>query len=196
MNSELRDRLLAMEAADRRRRAELLAQGLLGDGYHPQMEAVHRQNAAALAAIIEEHGWPGRTLVGEEGAHSAWFVLQHSIGNPSLQRRGLALLREAAEKGEIPILQVAYLEDRIRFFEGRPQLYGTQFDWDENGELSPHPIENPAGVDLRRASVGLGPLAERIRQLREEAARSGERPPADWAEQQRKSQDWARSVGW
>jgi hypothetical protein len=196
MNSDLRNRLLAMEAEDRRMRAELLAQGVLGDGYHPWMEAVHRQNAAALAAIIEEHGWPGRTLAGEDGAHSAWLLLQHAIGNLSLQRRGLELLREAAEKGEIPILQVAYLEDRIRFFEGKPQLYGTQFDWDANGELSPHPIEDLSGVDQRRASVGLAPLAERIRQIREEAARSSERPPADWAEHQRKSQDWARSVGW
>ncbi len=196
MNAALRDELLAMEAEDRRVRAELLAHGVLGDGYHPVMRAVHEKNAADLAAIVEKHGWPGRTLVGDEGAHSAWLVLQHAIGNPGLQRRGLELLRQAAEKGEIPYLQIAYLDDRIRFFEGRPQLYGTQFDWDAGGELSPYPIEDLEKVDERRASVGLGPLAERIRQLREEAARSGERPPEDWAEQQRKGQEWARSVGW
>jgi hypothetical protein len=196
VKSDLRQRLLEMEAEDRRVRAELLAQGVLGDGYHPRMEEVHRQNAAALAAIIEEHGWPGRTLVSDDGAHAAWFVIQHAIGNPSLQRRGLQLLRQAAEKGEIPLLQVAYLEDRIRFFEGRPQLYGTQFHWDANGELNPHPIDDLSGVDQRRASVGLGPLAERIRRMREEAARSGERPPDDWAERQRKFVEWARSVGW
>ncbi len=196
MDQELRDRLLAMEAEDRRVRAELLAQGVLGDGYHPIMRAVHEKNAAELAAIVEKHGWPGRTLAGEDGAHAAWFILQHAIGNPSLQRRGLELLRQAAAQGEVPFRQIAYLEDRIRFLEGRPQLYGTQFGWDENGELNPHPIEDLAGVDQRRASVGLGPLAERIRQLREEAADSGERPPGDWAEQQRKAQEWARSVGW
>ena len=196
MDTDLRDRLLAMEADDRRVRAQLLAERLLGDGYHPTMEEVHRRNAAALVAIIAEHGWPGRSLVGEEGAHSAWFVLQHAIGNPPLQRRGLQLLREALVRGDIPAAQVAHLEDRICFFEGRPQRYGTQYDWEENGKLSPHPIEGPEGVDERRRSVGLGPLAENTRRMREEATRSGDGPPRDREEQERKSLDWARSVGW
>ena len=196
MDAVLREKLLAMAAEDRRVRAELVAAGSLGDGYHPRMEEVHVRNAAALTRIIEGHGWPGRSLVGEDGAHAAWFVLQHAIGNPPLQRRGLQLLREALERGEIPAAQVAYLEDRICFFEGRPQRYGTQYDWDENGKLSPHPIEGPEGVDERRRSVGLGPLAENTRRLREEAARSGDGPPRDREEQERKSLDWARSVGW
>jgi hypothetical protein len=196
VDTDLRDKLLAMAAEDRRVRAQLLADGVLGDGYHPRMEEVHRRNAEALAAIIAEHGWPGRSLAGEEGAHAAWFVLQHAIGNPSLQRRGLGLLRRAVELGEAPALQTAYLEDRIRFFEGRPQLYGTQYDWDESGQLSPDPVEDPMSVDERRRAVGLGPLAEHTRRMRESTARSGEEPPHDLAEYRRKSLEWARSVGW
>jgi hypothetical protein len=142
VNSDLRDTLLAMAEEDRRVRAELAADGSLGEGYHPRMEAVHRRNATALTAIIEEHSWPGRSLVGDDGTHAAWLVLQHAIGNPPLQRRGLELLRRAVQQGEIPLRQVAYLEDRIRFFEGRPQVYGTQYDWDEHSELAPHPIED------------------------------------------------------
>ena len=183
-----------MEAEDRRVRAELAAEGALGDGYHPRMEEVHRGNAAALVAIIEEHGWPGRSLAGEDGAHAAWFILQHAIGDPPLQRRGLELLRQAVAGGEAAPAQAAYVEDRIRFFEGRPQLFGTQYDWDERGELSPHPIEDPAGVDDRRRLVGLGPLAENTRRIREGAA--GEEPPRDRAGDQRKLLEWARSVGW
>jgi hypothetical protein len=196
VKTDLRDELLAMAAEDRRVRAELAAEGSLGDGYHPRMEKVHVRNAAALTRIIEEHGWPGHGLAGEDGAHAAWFVLQHAIGNPPLQRRGLKLLREALERGDIPAAQVAYLEDRICFFEGRPQRYGTQYEWDEHGELSPHPVEDPGGVDERRRSAGLGPLAENTRRLREETTRSGERPSRDWQEQQRRFLEWARSVGW
>jgi hypothetical protein len=159
------------------------------------MEEVHVRNAAALTAIIEEHGWPGRSLVGEDGAHAAWFVLQHAIGNPPLQRRGLGLLREAAERGEAPARQAAYLEDRICFFEGRPQVYGTQYDWDASGELSPHPVADIAGVDERRRSVGMGTLEENTRRFREEAARSGEGPPGDRAGHER-FLAWCRAVGW
>jgi hypothetical protein len=79
MEDVLRNGLLAMQAEDRRVRAELLADGSLGDGYHPRMEEVHRRNAARLTEIIAGHGWPGRGLVGEDGARAARFVLQHTI---------------------------------------------------------------------------------------------------------------------
>jgi hypothetical protein len=190
-NDPLREELLAMAAEDQAVRAEV---GL--DGYDPRMEEVHRRNAARLKAIIVMHGWPGKSLVGEDGAEAAWLVLQHAIGDPGLQRRGLGLLRQSALAGEIPAWQVAYLEDRIAFFEGRPQLYGTQYDWDEQGQLSPHPILNSDKVDERRRSIGLGSLEENTHRMRREAAEAGEGPPRDLAERRRQSEEWARAVGW
>jgi hypothetical protein len=196
MNDDLRQELLALAAEDRRVRAELMAQRVPFDGYHPRMQEVHDRNAARLVEIIAAHGWPGHSLVGEDGAGAAWLILQHAIAQPALQRRGLTLLREAALMGEVSAAQAAYLQDRICFFEGRPQVYGTQYDWDENGELNPHPIEDMAGVDARRRSVGLGPLEENTRRMRENAARDGDGPSADGAEHRRKMLAWARSVGW
>src|SRR5207244_1170131 len=66
---------------------------------HPRMEALHQRNAARLAALIDAHGWPGRSRVGEEGAQAAWLILQHAIGNPPLVRRGLTLLRGGVSEG-------------------------------------------------------------------------------------------------
>jgi hypothetical protein len=97
---------------------------------------------------------------------------------------------------ELSSLEVAMLEDRIRAFEGRPQRYGTQFDWDEQGRLSPLPLEDPAGVDARRRMVGLGPLAHDLRRRRKAIARRPERPSADWAARQREMAEWLRQVGW
>jgi uncharacterized protein DUF6624 len=196
MNEALRDELLAMEAEDRRVRAELIAEGLLGDGYHPRMAEVHNRNADRLSAIIDRHGWPGHSLVGEDAARAAWFVLQHAIGQPALQRRGLVLLREAAARGDASPIGPAMLEDRIAFFEGRPQRYGTQYGWDESGELAPWTIEDEAGVDERRRAVGLPPLAENTRRLREQSARDGEAPPRDWKRRREEMEAWARQVGW
>jgi hypothetical protein len=196
MNTALRDELLALEAEDRRVRAELVAAGELGDGYHPRMEEVHRRNAARLKEVIAAHGWPGKSLVGEEGAKAAWFILRHAIGEPALQRRGVELLRQAVAAGEAAAWQAAYLEDRVRFFEGRPQVYGTQYEWGEDGQLGPYPVEDMEGVDERRRTVGLWPLEENTRRMREDSARSGERPPADLAGERRKMEEWARSVGW
>ena len=77
-----------MEAEDDRVRARLAGDGSLFGAYHPEMEAVHRANAARLRVIVEEIGWPGKSQVGEDGAHAAWHVLQHAIGHAGIEVPG------------------------------------------------------------------------------------------------------------
>lgn len=192
----LKAELLSMAGEDLRVREELLRDGSLFNGYHPRMREVHDRNAERLLAILEEHGWPDRSRAGEEATDAAWLVLQHAIGHPALQRRGLKLLREAADAGDIPRVQVAMLEDRIRTCEGRGQRYGTQYDWDEHGRLSPLPIEDEPNVDARRREIGLLPLAVDTRRKREAAVREGQRPPLDWSAREREKEEWLRSTGW
>jgi hypothetical protein len=192
----IRAELLLMAAEDLRVREELARTGVLFDGYHPRMRELHESNAARLAAIMDEHGWPGISLVGAEAAEAAWLVLQHAIGNPSLQRRGLQLLQAAADRGDASRVHVAKLEDRIRSSEGKGQLYGTQFDWDEQGLMSPLPCDDERNVDRRRSEIGLPPLAQDTEQKRREAAESGMRAPRNWSARQREKEDWLRATGW
>lgn len=192
----LRTALLSMVAEDLSVREELVREGSLFERYHPRMREVHERNAARLRAVLEECGWPRRSVVGDEAADAAWLILQHSIGNPDLQRLGLRLLRAAAAVSEAPMVQVAMLEDRIRCNEGKRQRYGTQFDWDEDGLLSPLPIDEEADVDKLRSEAGLVPLAEDIRRKRRRAAEEGERPPPAWHVRQREKEQWLRSTGW
>ena len=107
-HAALRAELLAMAADDHRVRAELVAEGTLFEGYHPRMAALHRRHAARLAAIMERVGWPGRRLVGADAADAAWLVLQHSVGDPAVMRRGLALA-QAAPAEDVDPAQVAML---------------------------------------------------------------------------------------
>lgn len=148
-----------MQEEDFRVRKELLDNNELGGPYVPRMEAVHVKNAARLRELIAEHGWPGEDVVGEDGAKAAWFIAQHSIGEPRFQRESLLLLKACAAEGRTPAWQAAYLEDRIAMQEGRPQRFGTQWmDDPSDGRTRPWQIADPARVDELRASVGLGPL--------------------------------------
>jgi hypothetical protein len=196
MNEDLCQELLRLRAEDQTVRAELAADGSLFDGYHPRMEEVHQRNAARLAEIIKQYGWPDEQLVGTNGADAAWLIAQHAIGAPDFQRQCLAALQEAAARERVPRWQAAYLEDRVRTFEGRPQLYGTQYDWDEHGQLNPLPVDDPARVDERRRELGLLPLAENTQRLRAGAKQSNEQAPVDWAQRQTEFIEWARRVGW
>jgi hypothetical protein len=188
--------LIAAAQQDGQTRARLARTGALFDGYHPEMEAVHLENAALLDRAIDAIGWPGRAKVGDDAAAAAFLILQHAISRPVLQRRGLELILEAIPQGQANALDAAYLADRIAVFEGREQTFGTQFDWDADGLLSPAPIRDPAGADERRASVGLPPMAETIAHMRAGAAAEGDTAPADLQQRRADFEAWARRVGW
>ena len=191
MNAELRKQLLDLIEEDEQVRNELAADGSLFQGYHPCMEAMHRKNTARLRSIIEEYGWPGFDLVDKDGEEAAWRIVQHSIGEPDFMRNGLILLKAAVENHQAPSWQIAYLEDRIRMFEGKLQLYGTSFDWDEQGQMSPYPaIENLEQLNDRRTKMGLPPLQKTAH------IPPDEKPPADLKERRKQMDEWARSVGW
>ncbi len=196
LNQTLRAELLRMQQDDLDLRAELARDGSLFQGYADRMAALHRQHNRRLHAILREHGWPGRSTVGADGAEAAWLLLQHAILDPDLMRSALPLVERAVQAGEAARGHLALLEDRVRVLEGRPQLYGTSHDWDDRGRMSPRPIEDPARVEERRRRVGLEPLAENTRRLRAQAEDEGQRPPSDHAQRQREMDDWARSVGW
>jgi hypothetical protein len=111
-------------------------------------------NADRLWSILDDYeSWPGFRLVDPDGEHAAWLIAQ--LGDPDLQRRCLEHL------------------DRVRMAEGRPQVYGSQWVVNENGELAPWPIENPGGVDVRRERVGLQPLAMQRAVMQSEYAQHG-----------------------
>jgi KDO2-lipid IV(A) lauroyltransferase len=192
----LRLEVLAMAADDERVKGWLAEAGRLLEGDAPELQAVRRRNAARLAALVQVHGWPGYSLAGGDGAEAAFLILQHAQTDPALQRRCLPLLAAAASVGEVPQLHLALLQDRIRFFEGKPQLYGTALDWDGEGRLSPGALEAPEGLDARRAALGLPPLAIALEQRRREAAGAAESSPADRARRHAEFEAWARRVGW
>jgi len=189
-NEELRRELVAMAALDLEVRENLIKRGVLYDGYHPELEAIHVRNASRLKEILAEHGWPVPALVGDDGDEAAWLIVQHAIGDPPFQRQCLRLLQDAAESGDVPLWQTAMLEDRIRMFEGRPQIYGTQLETDSDGAVRPYLLEDPEHVEERRSKVGLEPLSKRL-------AREKPSPrPADAERFEREYQAWLRRVGW
>ncbi len=193
LRPDLRAELLALIADDDATRARLAAGGSLFDGYDAEMEAVHRRNASRLRAIISELGeWPGRSVVGDDGASAAWRIVQHAIGEPALMRACLPRIEAAAAAGEADPAELAMLVDRIRVFEGRSQLYGTQYDWDESLRfMEPtNGIADPDRLEERRRQVGLPPMRWR------QPPPPDEPPPADHALRQREAREWARRVGW
>jgi hypothetical protein len=123
-----------------------------------KLEALDDKNTKRMKEIVDKHGWPGKSLVGEDGAQAAWLLVQHADRDREFQKRCLALMK-AAPKGEVSPSNLAYLTDRVLVGENKKQLYGTQFR-QQGDKMVPQPIEDEANVDQRRKEMGLPPLAE------------------------------------
>jgi hypothetical protein len=192
MKEELRKKLLKMAAEDACVREKLAASGELFEGYHPKMEAVHLKNASELEKIIDEYGWTGKSLVGKDGAEAAWLIVQHAISLPEFLRRCLGLIEKAVAEGEAEPYQFAYLQDRINYLEGKPQRYGSQSDWNEQGKMQVWTLENEEKVNEYRAEIGLKPLERLIWENEETEANK----PEDFHKRQAEFLQWAKKVGW
>lgn len=126
-----------------------------------------------LQAVVREQGWPSPARVGRDAVDAAWLVLQHSPDH-AWQAELLAVLETRAAAGDLSRSDVALLADRVLLRAGKPQRYGSQFSV-RDGRLIPEPVEDVAGLDARRAAVGLSPMAEYVKQLAE-----GFQLPVEW----------------
>jgi hypothetical protein len=164
----LRRELLAMLVQDQAVRTGVAPPGdsRTADELAGDWDETDRKNNARMAEVLDEHGWPGWALVGSDGAFAAWVLVQHADLDVPLQERGLALMTAAVEKGDADPSDHAYLVDRARVATGKPQVYGTQWGSDAEGNPEPRtPIEDEAQVDVRRAKVGLGTIDDYLKEL-------------------------------
>lgn len=196
MDRKLAAKIISLKNADLALRDKLVKTGELGNGYNEEMSAIHNSNAAALQEIIAVIGYPSIAKVGKEASDAAWLVIQHAIEQPEFMKNCLNLLQKAVEQNEADPKSLAYLSDRIAVFEGKPQLYGTQFDWDEHGELSPNLYDDLVKVNERRQAIGLNSLEDQTQLIRANAKQENLLAPKDFEQREKEVEDWKKRVGW
>src|SRR5262249_41705406 len=151
------DALLLRGELLRRRDIDLEARAAFRNAESDALARVMRiddENAAWLRSMVSIWHWPGRSVVGDEGAHAAWLLAQHADRDPGLQRHCLKLLEEAVRAGEASASDLAFLTDRVLLASGETQIYGTQMTA-LNGQFTPCRLRDPETVNDRRGSVGL-----------------------------------------
>lgn len=117
------------------------------------------QNLIIVKEIIDTKGWLGPDEIGEEGANTLFYVIQHA--DPATHDKYLPALRKAVQEGNAKPQQLALLEDRTRVNKGQKQIYGSQLSFDPRiNKYVFEPIEDEINVNKRRALMGLGTLEE------------------------------------
>lgn len=118
-------------------------------------------NLIKIQKILDEKGWLGSNVIGNQGNSTLFLVIQHSP--LEVQEKYLPMMRDAVKNGKANSSSLALLEDRVALRKGGKQIYGSQIGRDqETGEYFVSPLVDPENVDKRRAEVGLGPIADYI----------------------------------
>jgi hypothetical protein len=137
--------------------------------------AVVNENAERLRQVVTQYdGWPGRSLVGEDGADAAWLILQHcgsgvpTIGTPAnlaFQRSCLPILEQAVATGEAHPRHFAHVADNLHERDGQPPEFAVLASTYKiiDGQAVFNRPTDPSAIDRRRTEVGLAPLAEDLR---------------------------------
>jgi hypothetical protein len=123
-------KIIDLKNTDLELRDKLVQNKQLSNVYSEEMKELHNRNAEILNNIINEIGYPTIDKAGKEATEATWLVIQHSIGQPKFMKKCVMLLKSAVNENKADAKNLAYLTDRIKVFEEKPQLYGTQFDWD------------------------------------------------------------------
>jgi hypothetical protein len=129
-----------------------------------EMLSTDSANLVRLRQIVDCHGWPGRRLVGDDGAAAAWLLALHADSDRDFQRNCLALLSEAAANGDADPRQVAWLTDRLLLADGKDQHFGTVILL-VDGRPAAYRLADPEGVEARRSSVELSPLRDELERV-------------------------------
>ena len=172
MNTELKNKLETILLKDQgireivngnlsdERKTELLAKMNLnesdieGNKKFDLMSEIDSINILEIEKIVNEYGYPSKSLVGEPANKAVFYVIQHS----EKIDKYLPLIRKATKNGDISQTSLAMMEDRSLMEQGREQIYGTQIKGQANkqGEWIYFlwPIKNIDSVNTWRKQVG------------------------------------------
>lgn len=132
-----------------------------GQANDPQVD---RYALSVVVSLLDQCGMPTTEEVGEEGMLAIWTVFQHAPNN--YRKTYYATLMDASRNGDIDPALMATMEDRILLDDHLPQKYGTQLIRnDSTGSLELYRVESTDKLDSLRASVGLDPIDDYLRQF-------------------------------
>ena len=130
-----------------------------------RIDKIDDRNVTLLKIILKKYSWRQLAEISKRAAADARLIVSHS-GSKAFQKEALKEIEPFVEEKLMNGYAFAQLSDRIAVAEGRPQFYGTQSSC-ENGQQGTYNLKDPETVDQRRKKLGLEPLADYVKGLRE-----------------------------
>lgn len=132
------------------------------------MNAIDSLHYLKLKELFDQYGYLGYDLVGEDGGHDFWLLMQHQDEHPEFQEAVLNEMEIAVKNKQASYSDYAYLLDRVLVNTGRRQIFGTQMTLNsDSSSYIPKPVEDGNKLDKRRKKAGLPPMTLYIKLMNE-----------------------------
>ena len=164
----IRAELLQMEKVDQDARIKCTQAGSTENQTKCLAEistTIDEPNSKRLEAIFDQIGFPDTKKVGKDGLQAYMILLQHDPTD-DLRVKSLKPINAAFKNKELSPMDYANFVDRLRLHQKKKQLYGSGFEF-KDGKMVLSPTEDMKNLEKRRAKIGLPPLAEYIRVMKE-----------------------------
>lgn len=129
---------------------------------------IFESNYTKVKTIYEVIGYPSISKYGKENSYNYWLLVQHCDNDIVFQEKVLNKMKKLVKKNDVNKKNYAYLYDRVMKNKGMKQYFGTQFTYlPPNYEPTVINIEDSINVNIRRKEIGLEPLEEYIKSMKD-----------------------------
>ncbi len=120
------------------------------------------KNLNIVKQYFNDNGYPGIKENGKEASLIFWLIVQHGDDDVKFQNKVLKAMRKELNYKNVSSRNFAYLYDRVKKNQNKPQLYGTQISW-TTGKALPYNLKNPQEVNIRRMKMELEPIEDYLK---------------------------------
>lgn len=127
------------------------------DSMNQASRRIFKENCEVVKAYFKEYSIPFFKDNGKEISSCFWIIVQHADHDVAFQEEVLKVMKKERDVSTVTKRNYAYLYDRVKKNQGKPQLYGTQVSW-ATGSAAPYSLEKPEQVNDRRKKMELEPI--------------------------------------
>lgn len=121
-----------------------------------QWDSLDNFNNIFCRKLIDQHGFPTESEVGERAAHTSFLIIAHSADTIQM-KYFLPIIENLCRLGEANWMEFAILTDKIQTYRNKPQLFGTQFKKmsGKNNDYELYDYESLEVMNFNRMKYGL-----------------------------------------
>lgn len=132
------------------------------DVYQKEFRKNHVLNIKKIKEILGKSNWPEPAQIGAQGNLTICNVLQHA--DQETREYYIPMMKQAVLNKKLEARYLVRAEDRIATDKGELQIYGGQMKYyPETKSFNIWPVYDPVNIDRRRVEIGLGPIAEHLK---------------------------------